>query len=76
MGNDYILNNGKGQTVTAGKVKVHARVNSDGSLSICKAEGSSDGILKISYILNGKMKKTSKGTKVKPLVYKTKIKIN
>ena len=46
---------GKTQTVTKGKVTVYAKVNSDGSLSIGKAEGSGKGSMPITYILNGKV---------------------
>ena len=63
------------KTVTKGKVSVIVKANTDGTLSIGKAEGSGKGSLKISYILNGKVKKTKRGTKIKSMVYKAKIKV-
>ncbi len=61
--------------MTKGKVSVIVKANSDGTLSIGKAEGSRSGSLKINYILNGKIKKTKHGTKIRSMVYKAKVKV-
>ena len=72
---DTFISRGEVKTVTKGKVKVIARANSDGSLSIGKADGSGSGSIKISYVLNGKVKKTKNGSKIKSMVYKAKVKV-
>ena len=66
---------GKTQTVTKGKVTVYARVNSDGTLSIGKAEGSGKGSMPITYILNGKVSVKHGNVKMKSKTYKTRIKV-
>jgi hypothetical protein len=72
---DTFISRGEVKTVTKGKVKVIARANSDGSLSIGKADGSGSGSIKISYVLNGKVKKTKNGSKIKSMVYKAKLSV-
>ena len=72
---DTYVSMGEVKTVTKGKVSVIVKANSDGTLSIGKAEGSGSGSLKISYVLNGKVKKTKNGTKIKSMVYKAKVKV-
>ena len=66
---------GKTQTVTKGKVTVYAKVNSDGTLSIGKAEGSGKGSMPITYILNGKVSVKHDKVKMKSKTYKTRIKV-
>ena len=72
---DTFISGGEVKTVTKGKVKVIARANSDGTISIGKADGSGSGSIKISYVLNGKVKKTKNGSKIKSMVYKAKVKV-
>ena len=72
---DTYVSRGEIKTVTKGKVSVIVKANSDGTLSIGKAEGSGKGSLNINYVLNGKVKKTKRGTKIKSMVYKAKIKV-
>ncbi|MBR4174719.1 MAG: hypothetical protein IKR56_05215 [Lachnospiraceae bacterium] len=72
---DTYVSMGEIKTVTKGKVSVIVKANSDGTLSIGKAEGSRSGSLKINYILNGKIKKTKHGTKIRSMVYKAKVKV-
>ncbi|MBP5304850.1 MAG: hypothetical protein J6Z02_03295, partial [Lachnospiraceae bacterium] len=72
---DTYVSRGEIKTVTKGKVSVIVKANSDGTLSIGKAAGSGKGSLNINYVLNGKVKKTKRGTKIKSMVYKAKIKV-
>ena len=72
---DTYVSMGEVKTVTKGKVSVIVKANSDGTLSIGKAEGSSRGSIKINYVLNGKVKKTRRGIRIKSMVYKAKVKV-
>ncbi len=72
---DTYVSRGEIKTVKKGKVSVIVKANTDGTLSIGKAEGSGKGSLIITYTLNGKVKKTKNGTKIKTMVYKAKIKV-
>ncbi len=72
---DTYVSMGEVKTVTKGKVSVIVKANNDGTLSIGKAEGSSRGSIKINYVLNGKVKKTRRGTRIKSMVYKAKVKV-
>ena len=75
MVGDTAIPYGKTLTVTKGKVTVNAKVNSDGTLSIAKAEGSGRGSMSISYILNGKVSVKKGKTTMKSKTYKAKVKI-
>ncbi len=61
--------------ITRGKVKVYAMVNSDGTLSIAKAEGSKKGNVEIRYTLNGQAKVSNGRVRFKSKVYKARVKI-
>ncbi|MBQ3786334.1 MAG: hypothetical protein II799_03580, partial [Lachnospiraceae bacterium] len=63
------------QTVSCKEATVHAKVNSDGTLSIGKAEGSGGGTVPISYVLNGKMSVRKDRVVSKSKIYKAKIKV-
>jgi len=69
------ISRGTIETVTRGKVVVHAKVNSDGSLSIGKADGSGKGSVPIRYILNGKVNIKHGEARMKSKVYNAKIKV-
>ena len=66
---------GRTQTVTKGKVTVYAKVNSDGTLSIAKAEGSGKGSMPITYILNGKVIVKKNKTSMRSKTYRAKVKV-
>jgi hypothetical protein len=69
------ISGGSTQTVTKDKVMVHAKVNSDGTLSMGKAEGSGKGNISITYILNGRAKISHGKVKFRSKAYKARMKV-
>ena len=75
MVGNTVISGGSTQTVTKNKVMVHAKVNSDGTLSMGKAEGSGKGNISITYILNGRAKISHGKVKFRSKAYKARMKV-